>query len=157
MEIDKVLDYRAEYSAVIKKAKISGDKLTGLCPFHDDSNASFSANLKTGLWKCFAENLGGNYLQFYAKLKLGDISKTKEAYKEICEKHGIQRDRLESYTLEEYSREKHLPIDFLRKSFHASTEQYSDGVQFVKLPYNAKAYRRRYGGKTIPMESRRKA
>ena len=53
-DLDSIVDYKSEYG-VIKKAKITGDQLIGLCPFHDDSNNSFSVNLKTGQWHCFAE------------------------------------------------------------------------------------------------------
>lgn len=66
-DLDSIVDYRSEYG-VIKKAKITGDQLIGLCPFHDDSNNSFSVNLKTGQWHCFAEDRGGNFLDFYAEL-----------------------------------------------------------------------------------------
>ena len=30
INLDKVVDYRAEYTAVIQKYKLAGDKLTGL-------------------------------------------------------------------------------------------------------------------------------
>ena len=49
----------------IKKSKINGNQLTGLCPFHDDRNPSFSANLETGQWNCFAcDDKQGNAKQF---------------------------------------------------------------------------------------------
>ena len=83
VDLDRLVDYRTEYCSVIKKHKITGDNLTGLCPFHDDRANSFSVDLKTGKWHCFAENDGGNFVTFYAKLHGLD---TKEAYKQILEK-----------------------------------------------------------------------
>jgi hypothetical protein len=38
------------------------------CPFHDDRRASFSANRTTGLWHCFAENIGGTVCDFADRL-----------------------------------------------------------------------------------------
>ena len=54
VDLDKIIDYKAEYSAVIEKHKITGDNLTGLCPFHQDRENSFSADLKTGQWHSFS-------------------------------------------------------------------------------------------------------
>lgn len=48
VDLDRLVDYRTEYCSVIKKHKITGDNLTGLCPFHDDRANSFSVDLKTG-------------------------------------------------------------------------------------------------------------
>lgn len=67
VNLDQVVDYRAEYTAVIQKYKITGDNLVGLCPFHQDRNDSFSVDLKTGKWHCFAEDEGGNFVTFWAK------------------------------------------------------------------------------------------
>lgn len=36
VDLDRLVDYKTEYCSVIKKHKITGDNLTGLCPFHDD-------------------------------------------------------------------------------------------------------------------------
>ena len=85
VDIDHLVDYKTEYSRIISKHKISGDNLTGLCPFHDDKNNSFSADLKTGCWKCHAEDRGGNFTSFYAELN--GVS-TKEAYKAILKQYG---------------------------------------------------------------------
>ena len=68
VDLDRLVDYKTEYCSVIKKHKITGDNLTGLCPFHDDRANSFSVDLKTGMWHCFAEDEGGNFVTFYAKL-----------------------------------------------------------------------------------------
>ena len=48
--IDRVVNYKAEYSAVIRGMKVSGDQAVGLCPFHQDRNDSFSMNFRTGQW-----------------------------------------------------------------------------------------------------------
>lgn len=41
---------------------------TGLCPFHDDHKPSFTANLETGAFICFACGAsGGNVLDFFMK------------------------------------------------------------------------------------------
>ena len=86
VDIDRVVDYKTAYSNAIKKAQIHGKNLTGLCPFHDDKNASFSVDLKTGKFCCFACGAQGNYIDFLAKTE--GIS-TKDAYKEILRRHGL--------------------------------------------------------------------
>ena len=91
VDLDRLVDYKTEYCSVIKKHKITGDNLTGLCPFHDDRANSFSVDLKTGMWHCFAEDEGGNFVTFYAKLNGLD---TKEAYKQILEKYGALKGSL---------------------------------------------------------------
>ena len=129
VNLDQVVDYRAEYTAVIQKYKITGDNLVGLCPFHQDRNDSFSVDLKTGKWHCFAEDEGGNFVTFWAKYQGID---TKEAYKEILARYGITPEHerqaqstnasgLGSYTLERYSFDKRLPADFLRDTCRVDT------------------------------------
>lgn len=143
VNIDQLVDYQAEYSSYIKKHKITGDRLIGLCPFHDDKNNSFSVDLKTGQWYCFAEGRGGNFTTFYAELN--GIS-TDEAYKQILDKYGALRapeppqkkektPGPESYTLEEYAFNKRLPAEFLKEVCGASTGKDKDKKSFLKLPY----------------------
>ncbi len=157
VDLDRLVDYRREYSSVIKKAKITGDQLTGLCPFHDDRNNSFSANLTTGQWHCFAEDRGGNFLQFYADLHGID---TKEAYKLILDQYGIsteqqdkEQQQKKSYSLAEYALEKRLPEDWLAKECHLATvKERNTGVSFLKIPYldeegREVTFRKRYAKK----------
>ncbi len=143
INIDQLVDYSAEYSSYIKKHKITGDQLVGVCPFHDDKKESFSANLKDGRWYCFAEGRGGNFTTFYAELN--GIS-TDEAYKQILDKYGAlkepeppkQKEKApgpESYTLEEYAFNKRLPVEFLKETCRASTGRDKDKKTFLKLPY----------------------
>ena len=82
VDLDRLVDYEREYRSVVKGAQVTGDHMIGLCPFHDDSKNSFSVDLKTGRWHCFSEDIGGNYVDFVAKMN--GIS-TKDAYKRIME------------------------------------------------------------------------
>lgn len=143
INIDQLVDYSAEYSSYIKKHKITGDQLVGVCPFHNDKKESFSANLKDGRWYCFAEGRGGNFTTFYAELN--GIS-TDEAYKQILEKYGALKEPEppkkkekapgpDAYTLEEYAFSKRLPVEFLKETCGASTGRDKDKKTFLKLPY----------------------
>ena len=160
VNLDQVVDYRAEYTAVIQKYKITGDNLVGLCPFHQDRNDSFSVDLKTGRWHCFAEDEGGNFVTFWAKYQGID---TKEAYKEILARYGITPEHerqaqqtnasgLGSYTLERYSFDKRLPADFLRDTCRVDTGRDRDGTEYLRMPYyfedgKEAAIRKRYAKK----------
>ena len=160
VNLDQVVDYRAEYTAVIQKYKITGDNLVGLCPFHQDRNDSFSVDLKTGKWHCFAEDEGGNFVTFWAKYQGID---TKEAYKEILARYGITPEHerqaqstnasgLGSYTLERYSFDKRIPADFLRDTCRVDTGRDRDGTEYLRMPYffedgKEAAIRKRYAKK----------
>ena len=131
IDLDKVVDYRAEYTAVVQKYKLTGDKLTGLCPFHEDRNNSFSVDLKTGKWHCFSEDQGGNFVSFWAEFHGVD---TKEAYKQILEKYGVSTEApkpakkekaavLEGFSLAEYAFAKHLPEEWLAKTCRLETRK----------------------------------
>ena len=163
VNLDQVVDYRAEYSAVIEKYTITGDQLIGLCPFHDDRNNSFSVDLLTGQWYCFSEDEGGNFVSFWSKYH--QVS-TKDAYKAILEKYGVDQggnrkpekkaakaERTNSpYTVAQYSFEKRLPEDFLTQTCRVSTARERDGTNFMRIPYfdinnQESTYRKRFGGK----------
>jgi len=54
--------------ACVQGQKPSGDGcVTGLCPFHEDSKASFGVSLKTGAWECFAGCGKGDVFSFLMK------------------------------------------------------------------------------------------
>ena len=158
LNIDDFVDYAAEYKSIIKNANIAGDKLTGLCPFHDDRSNSFSVDLKTGMWYCFAEDEGGNFITFYSKYY---GLNTKDAYKEILNKYGRldnqpqpkpEKPKLQPFTLQEYSFAKKLPEDFLKEVCRVSTGKDRDGTKWLKMPYfkengEAEIFRKRYGNK----------
>lgn len=139
IDIDSLLDYEWIYAAEIQKAKISGGRLTGLCPFHDDSNASISVDLSTGLYHCFACGAEGNYTSFVAK-KYG--LSTKDAYKKIIADNGLDTgaktvstvNQQGAYSVAEYAMEKRLPVELLKEECHMEAGKDKTGP-YVKLPY----------------------
>ena len=159
VDLDRIVDYRAEYTAVIEKYQITGDNLVGLCPFHRDKQNSFSVDLKTGQWYCFSEDEGSNFITFWAKYHGCD---TKQAYKEILEKYGVAQDKpkpkqtgsggpnLAPYSVEQYSFDKRLPVDFLTETWRVSTKKERAGLTCLQMPYFTEdgqqaAVRKRYG------------
>jgi hypothetical protein len=161
VDLDRVVDYRAEYTAVIEKYQIVGDNLVGLCPFHRDKQSSFSVDLKTGQWHCFSEDEGGNFITFWAKYHGCD---TKQAYKEILEKYGVAQEKpkpkqaggdgpsLAPYSVEQYSFDKRLPVDFLTETCRVTTKKERAGLTCLQMPYFTEdgqqaAVRKRYGKK----------
>lgn len=139
IDLDAVLDYESIYAREIPKAKIDGDRLTGLCPFHEDSNPSLSVDLKTGCFHCFACGAEGNYIRFIAqKYGLG----TKDAYKKILEENGLgtakkavsQTAGAASYSVAEYALAKRLPPDFLKSECRMEAGKDKVGP-YLKIPY----------------------
>ena len=74
------------YQDFIPSLKVNGkSESLGLCPFHDDHNPSFSVNVESGLFRCFACSEKGNAFTFYQKIKDVDFT---TALKEISEMSG---------------------------------------------------------------------
>lgn len=163
VDLDRVVDYKAEYTAALdgRKIKVTGDSLLALCPFHEDSSPSFSVDLNTGQWHCFTEDIGGNFVSFWAKIH---GTNTNEAYKQILEKYNIaqekpkpapkqnRNDNLGSYSIEQYSTDKQLPVDFLRDVCKVSTGRERNGTTYLKVPYlkadgQESTYRKRFAKK----------
>lgn len=139
IDIDKIVNYQREYAGAIEKPQVSGSRLTGLCPFHADKNASFSADLKTGRFNCFACGASGNYIDFVANRFGMD---TKDAYKKILADYGIAEQKKPKekvsdalYNVEIYAEEKKLPEDWLAKTFSLSAGKERSGQHYVKIPY----------------------
>lgn len=158
LNIDDFVDYAAEYRNMLKNFSMTGDRIMGRCPFHDDQQDSFTADAKTGMCHCFAGCIDGNFISFWSKFYNTD---TKTAYKQILDKYGKLEDspeqkpekpKMKDYTLSEYSFSKHLPEEFLKNVCLASTGKDRDGVRWLKLPYKREdgktdVFRKRYGGK----------
>lgn len=133
INLDNIVDYAKEYE-VIKGHRIQGSRMTGLCPFHDDKNASFSVDLKTGKYKCFSCGEEGNFITFTAKLN--NLSTT-DAYKAILEKYHIPlvEPQRTKYTVNDYAEEKHLPATYLRETFKLADGVDRDKKGYIKIEY----------------------
>jgi len=85
------VDFEAFYRSRLQKAKRSGNELTALCPLpsHSDKVPSFSANIESGLWKCFGCSESGSVLQFIERMDKVDIL---EAIKILEDFAGISMD-----------------------------------------------------------------
>lgn len=68
----KWYDFYSKYFTLERKA----ENLV-LCPFHDDKQASFSVNIETGLFNCFACGAKGDVFSFYMKKHRCSFSKAK--------------------------------------------------------------------------------
>jgi hypothetical protein len=56
-----------------------GSQYIALCPFHEDTKASFSFNIDNGLWNCKACGVQGNAYQYAERLGLPEPHKYIEA------------------------------------------------------------------------------
>ncbi|WPX08234.1 DUF927 domain-containing protein [Anaerocellum danielii] len=116
INIDNYIDYEKFYSRYLHNMKKSNDKITAQCPFHDDQHNSFWFRISNGCWKCEAGCGQGNAVTFLARVE--KISQ-KEAFKILLKEAGLSDKSEEKkgemrYTLEDYSQEKKLPLDFLK-------------------------------------------
>ncbi|MCC7201864.1 MAG: DUF3987 domain-containing protein [Nitrospirae bacterium] len=81
------VDITEFYKSHIPSLKINGKiEVMGLCPFHDDTYPSWSVNLQSGLYHCFACGSSGDLFNFYQKLKQVDFS---TALNEIAVMQGL--------------------------------------------------------------------
>ena len=87
-DIDKLLDNLRieEVVGEFIELKKVGSNYKGLCPFHADTNPSFSVTPEKKICKCFVCGSGGNSINFYSKIK--NISYT-EAIRELAKKYRI--------------------------------------------------------------------
>lgn len=127
--LDLKINWNEFYTAHIKKLKKVGtNKMQGLCPFHDDHNASFWFNTVNGCFKCEACGVSGNGQTFLEKIENID---SKESYKRLLKLAGEYKEpeKKEKFTLEYYSEMKQLPVEFL------SSLQIKNVKNGIVIPY----------------------
>jgi hypothetical protein len=132
MQLDEKLDYQKIFAPHIREAKLNGDNLNGLCPFHDDKNASFGVNIKTGMYKCFGCGAEGNATTFVAQISGVD---TKEAHRRLLEEAGMLEEPKEKkpapkLTVSMYAAEKRLDEELL-KSIGLSNEKIGIAIPYM--------------------------
>ena len=64
----------------IKNLTSRGDQRTGLCPFHEDHNSSFSVNISKGLWICFTCGLSGDSFEFAKRVRIDPTPYSKNGH-----------------------------------------------------------------------------
>ena len=87
-DIEKLLDSLKieEVVGEFVDLKKSGSSYKGLCPFHADTNPSFSVKPEKRICKCFVCGSGGNAINFYSKIKNIPYM---EAVKELAQKYRV--------------------------------------------------------------------
>jgi 5S rRNA maturation endonuclease (ribonuclease M5) len=138
------LEYSSFYRSFIPTLREHGGnkEATGLCPFHDDHNPSFSVNVETGLWKCFAGCGQGDVIAFYKKLNGVDF---KIALKDLATIAGMTESTRGEIATYDYTDEhgallyqivRYEPKDFRprRKNSDGSWTYDLRGVR--RVPYN---------------------
>ena len=74
----------------VKKARIKDSKLNGICPFHNDHNPSFSADLEEGVWHCFSCGAKGTIFDFIQRME--DYPDFKQTLASLAKQYGIATD-----------------------------------------------------------------
>ena len=67
--------------------KKSGQRWTGLCPFHEERTASFSVNAQEGLYYCFGCRASGDAITFVRETQHLDFI---DALRQLAERAGIE-------------------------------------------------------------------
>ena len=82
------LDVRAFFEARVGKVgpKVGADEYRFRCPLHDDRTPSANVNLRTGLWKCQAEDIGGSPIDLVMLMRKVDV---RTAIEEVGEAAGL--------------------------------------------------------------------
>jgi putative DNA primase/helicase len=146
--------FREELGDLFRK----GARWFARCPFHADNDPSLSLDLEKGLYKCFGCDAGGDVIDFYMRRRGLEF---KEALTELAARTGISNQpgagdnqkKFVSLTLEEFSRAKKLPLEFLAGHGVRQETHSHYGTSRVEFPYydgrkKLAAVRLRYGGKS---------
>jgi putative DNA primase/helicase len=95
MKQEKVADFCREH--LNKFQECGGVQATAICPFHEDNRASFSVNLKTGLWMCHGCNEKGDFSKL--KKEFGNNSSEKLILPSLPEKQDKKIVAIYDYEL----------------------------------------------------------
>ena len=136
--IDKIFDV-APIEEVVGEyvtLKRAGANYKGLCPFHDDTNASMSVSPSKGIFKCFSCQQGGNVFQFVME---HEGLSYPLAIKHLAERYNIpiEEGQIDVSELKEEARVKegvYACLEFARKHFNERLNDSQDGKVIYK-PY----------------------
>lgn len=106
-QIDELL---AINSLIVERTEKRGQELLCLCPFHVESNPSFSVHAETGVFRCFSCGVHGSIVQLISHLRATPISE----FVRMVRTHG-----------REYNMEKLLTkLDRLRQPIRQDSIRY---------------------------------
>lgn len=101
--ITQKLDFRDFYEKHLTRFRAAGggEQASGLCPFHDDRTPSFSVNIRSGLFNCFACGIKGNVFQFYMRHKGVDFKTALRELGKLAGAWGVEQQVTASYEYKE--------------------------------------------------------
>ena len=67
------------------------DELIGICPFHEETKGSFSANVVKNIWQCFGCKRGGNIFDFV--IEKGDAENVRAAALLIADWFAVRSEK----------------------------------------------------------------
>ncbi len=80
----------AEVISAYTELRRSGQRLTGLCPFHDERTPSFSVDPGTKLYYCFGCGMGGDAIKFVEEKEGLAFADAVEA---LADRYGVEIER----------------------------------------------------------------
>ncbi len=98
----------------------SGERWTGLCPFHEERSPSFSVDAHQKLYHCFGCGVGGDVIKFVSEM---DGLSFPEAVESLAERFGVEIKREELDPQAEESRKRRVRLGELLErtsEFYAS-------------------------------------
>ena len=105
------MKYLSKYEGYLDFLTNEGTERQALCPFHKDTNPSFSVNIETGAYICFACGAKGNWEQFEEHMNKKTIDAREIADRQaelsgnptmisfLVDKRGLNVDTIEKYML----------------------------------------------------------
>jgi hypothetical protein len=135
----------------VQRSTVKGNEVIGLCPFHADQTASWSGNIDSGLWTCFACKAKGNLKDFCEKRKIPVPGEKVVATYEYKDEKGellYVVERLEA---------PGAGKRFLQKKWNAGTKTFENSLGDVRrVLFNLQQLSRAMGPSEVPSVSGRK-
>jgi DNA primase len=136
--IDKIFDVALieEVVGEYVTLKRAGANYKGLCPFHDDKNASMSVSPSKGIFKCFSCGQGGNIFQFIME---HEGLSYPLAIKHLADRYNIpiEESQIDVTELKEEARVKdgvYACLEFAKNHYYQRLNESQDGKVIYK-PY----------------------
>ena len=122
-----IIDVISQYTALKK----SGNRYTGLCPFHSERTPSFSVSPDMQVYHCFGCGVGGTVIHFIEEMEKLDFVDT---IKFLAERAGITlpEDKAEA---SEYSKQKKNILEMNKLAGRAFFRSLNSGAGKVALNY----------------------